>query len=63
MSVNDYARKGGSAELLVAAQLEARARHGYEIACEIERRSEGAVTFQAASLYLTTFCRGPSRPD
>lgn len=47
----DHARKNGSAELLVLAQIEARARHGYEIACEIERRSGGAVTFQPASLY------------
>ncbi len=47
----DRARKNGSAELLILAQLEGRARHGYEIACEIERRSGGAVTFQPASLY------------
>jgi transcriptional regulator len=47
----DHARKNGSAELLILAQLEGRSRHGYEIASEIERRSEGAVTFQPASLY------------
>jgi transcriptional regulator len=47
----DHARKNGSAELLVLAQLEARSRHGYEIASEIERRSGGAVSFQPASLY------------
>jgi hypothetical protein len=47
----DHARKNGSAELLVLAQLETRARHGYEIASEIERRSGGAVSFQPASLY------------
>jgi len=54
MAVNDTtdkARKNGSAELLILAQVEARPRHGYEIACEIERRSDGAVSFQAASLY------------
>jgi transcriptional regulator len=45
------ARKKGSAELLVLAQLEARPRHGYEIGVEIERRSEGEVSFQIASLY------------
>lgn len=45
------ARKNGSAELLILAQLEARDRHGYEIAMQIERRSGGAVSFQAASLY------------
>lgn len=33
------------------AQLEGRDRHGYEIACEIERRSNGAVSFLPASLY------------
>jgi len=47
----DHARKNGSAELLVLAQLETRSRHGYEIASEIERRSGGSVTFQPASLY------------
>ena len=48
---DENARKKGSAELLVLAQLESRPRHGYEIGVEIERRSEGAVSFQAASLY------------
>jgi PadR family transcriptional regulator, regulatory protein PadR len=43
--------KKGSAELLVLAVIEARPRHGYEIARLIEERSEGAVTFHAASLY------------
>ena len=47
----DHARKNGSAELLILAQLEARSRHGYEIASEIERRSGGSVSFQPASLY------------
>jgi transcriptional regulator len=47
----DHARKNGSAELLILAQLEGRPRHGYEIAAEIERRSGGVVTFQPASLY------------
>lgn len=48
---DENSRKKGSAELLVLAQLEGRARHGYEIGIEIERRSEGAVSFQIASLY------------
>ncbi len=48
---DENARKKGSAELLVLAQLESRPRHGYEIGVEIERRSEGAVAFQVASLY------------
>src|SRR5690348_14522013 len=51
IDTDDHARKKGSAEFLVLAQLEARPRHGYEIGVEIERRSEGAVSFQAASLY------------
>ena len=48
---DDNARKKGSAELLVLAQLESRPRHGYEIGVEIERRSDGAASFQIASLY------------
>ena len=48
---DDHARKKGSAELLVLAQLDGRPRHGYEIALEIERRSGGTVSFQVASLY------------
>jgi transcriptional regulator len=48
---DENARKKGSAELLVLAQLEAGPRHGYEIGAEIERRSGGEVSFQIASLY------------
>jgi PadR family transcriptional regulator, regulatory protein PadR len=43
--------KKGSAELLILALIEARPRHGYDIARAIELRSEGALTFNAASLY------------
>jgi transcriptional regulator len=43
--------KKGSAEFLVLSLLEARARHGYDIARLIDQRSNGAVTFYAASLY------------
>jgi transcriptional regulator len=50
-SAKDRARKNGSAEFLILAQLEDRSRHGYEIACEIERRSQGAISFLPASLY------------
>jgi PadR family transcriptional regulator PadR len=50
-STTDRARKNGSAEFLILAQLEDRPRHGYEIACEIERRSLGAIRFLPASLY------------
>ena len=51
MDTDDNARKKGSAELLVLAQLEDRPRHGYEIGMEIERRTGGEVSFQIASLY------------
>jgi PadR family transcriptional regulator, regulatory protein PadR len=51
IELEENTRKKGSAELLVLAQLEGRPRHGYEIGIEIERRSEGAVSFQIASLY------------
>ena len=48
---DDLALKKGTAELLVLAQLEGRPRHGYEIAQRIADRSDGAVSFQPASLY------------
>ena len=47
----DRELKKGSAELMVLALLEARARHGYELCKLIEQRSDGAVTFHIASLY------------
>lgn len=47
----EHALKKGTAELLVLAQLENRQRHGYEIAQQIAARSDGAVSFHAASLY------------
>ena len=43
--------KKGSAELLILSLVEARARHGYEIAKMIEQRSAGELSFNAASLY------------
>lgn len=43
--------KKGSAELLILSLVETRPRHGYDIARLIEVRSEGALTFNAASLY------------
>lgn len=43
--------KKGSAELLILSAIEARPRHGYDIARRIEERSNSAVTFHAASLY------------
>lgn len=44
-------RKKAAAELLVLALLEARSRHGYEIARLIEKRSDGVLVFHVASLY------------
>jgi transcriptional regulator len=41
----------GSAEFLVLAVLDGPQRHGYEIAHLIERRSDGRLKFQAATLY------------
>jgi PadR family transcriptional regulator len=43
--------KKGSAELLILSLVDSRPRHGYDIARLIELRSEGALTFNAASLY------------
>jgi transcriptional regulator len=48
---DDASLKKGSAELLVLALVEERARHGYEIAKLIEHRSGGALKFHVASLY------------
>ena len=47
----DAALKKGSAEMLVLSLLEERPRHGYEIAKLIQQRSNGVLTFHAASLY------------
>ena len=49
--VLDRELKKGSAELMILALLESRARHGYEISQVIEQRSDGAVRFKVASLY------------
>jgi transcriptional regulator len=43
--------KKGSAELLILSIVEGRPRHGYDLARLIEERSEGALRFNAASLY------------
>jgi transcriptional regulator len=48
---DDHTLKKGTAELLVLAQLEVEARHGYDIALRIEQRTRSAVTFNVASLY------------
>src|SRR5215831_8514378 len=41
----------GSAEMIVMALLEARPRHGYELAKMIESQSESKLQFHVASLY------------
>jgi len=53
MAGADVARdvRKGSAELLVLALVEDRARHGYEIGKLIETRSGGVLRFHIASLY------------
>src|SRR4029079_13421183 len=43
--------KKGSAELLILALVEDRARHGYDIGKLIEQRSGGTLKFAVASLY------------
>src|SRR5687767_11624816 len=43
--------KRGSADLMILAVLEGRARHGYEIAKLIDDRSNGVLRFHVASLY------------
>jgi PadR family transcriptional regulator PadR len=51
LPIKDAALKKGTAELLVLAQLEQGPSHGYDIARRIETRSQGAVSFNVASLY------------
>ena len=51
LSMLDKEVKRGSTEMLILALLEARQRHGYEIAKLIEERSEGVLQFHPASLY------------
>src|SRR5436190_19321041 len=41
----------GSAEMIVLALLDGRARHGYELAKLIEAQSESRLQFHVASLY------------
>jgi len=47
----DRELKKGSAELLILSLVEDQPRHGYDISKLIERRSEGALRFNVASLY------------
>jgi transcriptional regulator len=57
MGMDDLRRelKRGSTELLILALLEERERHGYDIARVIGERSDGAISFHAASLYPTLY--------
>ena len=45
------ALKKGTTPLMVLALLESEPRHGYEISKQIELRSRGVVSINAASLY------------
>src|SRR5262245_36252823 len=47
--------KKGTAELVVLAFLEDAPRHGYELVKLIDERSDGALTFNFASLYATLY--------
>jgi DNA-binding PadR family transcriptional regulator len=47
--------KKGSAELVILALLEDTPRHGYELAARIEEDSEGALSYNFASLYATLY--------
>ncbi len=47
--------KKGSTELLILALLEDEPLHGYEIARQIEARSDGTLRFTLASLYATLY--------
>jgi len=50
----DEAKKG-SAEILILALIEERSLHGYEIARQIDERSDGTLRFTLASLYATLY--------
>ena len=47
----EAAARKGSAEILILASLEDGQLHGYDIAREIARKSDGLLTFHVASLY------------
>jgi PadR family transcriptional regulator, regulatory protein PadR len=47
----DRELKRGSAELLILSLLDARPRHGYDLAKLIAARSDGQLTFHIDSLY------------
>src|ERR1700704_125841 len=47
--------KKGTAELVVLSVIEREPTHGYELARLIAERSQGALTFNFASLYATLY--------
>ena len=47
----EAAARKGSAELLILSALDGGQLHGYDVAREIARRSDGLLTFHVASLY------------
>jgi PadR family transcriptional regulator, regulatory protein PadR len=51
----DRELKKGAAESLVLSLSEVRPRHGYEVRKLIETRSDGALKFNAAPLYLLLY--------
>ena len=51
MGTPQHDLKKGSAEMMVLAVLEATARHGYDIARQIDEQSGGKLRFHVASLY------------
>lgn len=55
MTVLNRELKKGSAELLILSLLEEKPLHGYELAKQIEERSEGVLHFYPASLYPTLY--------
>jgi transcriptional regulator len=49
--ISDTAARKGSAEILILATLERGELHGYDICKQIGERTDGLLTFRAASLY------------
>lgn len=47
--------KKGSAELLILSLVEDRPLHGYELAKQIEKQTDGVLSFYPASLYPTLY--------
>ena len=51
MDISTKSLQKGSAEFLVLSILDGPDRHGYELAQIIETRSDGRLSFKAATLY------------